>query len=181
MASNYNGTQSAILCGLASPDNASGKASALLKEPAIKLYLAELTEPDKKQAMADAQYVKRRMMELDQLDFADLLDDADNVLPIRKWPKAWRTLISSVEFERVLAGKIDGKVVAKNILKKFKIPDKLKNLELLGRHVSVQAWGTEFDNSEDAPPLHISFEVSEAKRDITVTRGKPHGDDTGDS
>lgn len=51
------------------------------------------------------------------------------------WSKAWRTTLSAIDIAELSS---DGDQAA--ILKKIKWPDKVRNLELIGKHVDVSAF-----------------------------------------
>lgn len=87
----------------------------------------------------NASYVLKRLHEIDQMDVLDILADDGSVLPISEWPKAWRTTISGFDVSELFEGVGDQRKMI-GLLKKIKWPDKTKNLELLGRHVEVQAF-----------------------------------------
>ena len=73
-------------------------------------------------------------MEIDELDVLDILDNTGNVKAIKDWPKPWRTSISGIDVQDMMSGDTE------SILKKIKWPDKLRNIELLGKHVDIQAF-----------------------------------------
>ncbi len=73
---------------------------------------------------------------IDQMDVADILSDDGNLLPIKQWPKCWRTTLSGIE----ISEKMSNQGVLQEVIKKIKWPDKLKNLQLMGRHVNIQAY-----------------------------------------
>jgi phage terminase small subunit len=73
------------------------------------------------------------------MDVLDILSEDGTIKPISEWPKIWRQYLSSVEVSEIIDGSGDERSVV-GVLKKIKWPDKLKNLELLGRHVAVQAF-----------------------------------------
>tara|TARA_Y100000592_G_scaffold96608_1_gene165407 strand:- start:570 stop:1226 length:657 start_codon:yes stop_codon:yes gene_type:complete len=118
----------------ASQLNATDKVQIRIKE--LQAKVAELAE---KKFEIDADYVLRRHHEIDTMDAADILDDDGDVLPIRQWPKVWRQSISGIEISELKAGKGDQDTLI-SVLKKIKWPDKIRNLELLGKHVSVNAY-----------------------------------------
>jgi phage terminase small subunit len=91
----------------------------------------------------DADYVLHRLAEIDQLDVADILDDTGNMLPVRQWPKSWRTSISGLDVNEMMTDDV------MTVVKKIKWPDKLKNIELLGKHVSVRAFDTEKESGAE--------------------------------
>lgn len=105
----------------------------------IKELQAKLAETAEKEFAIDAEYVLRRLHEVDVMDVADILNSDGSVKPILEWPKIWRQNISSIEVSEMNAGKDDQKTLV-GVLKKIKWPDKTRNRELLGKHVSVNAF-----------------------------------------
>lgn len=69
------------------------------------------------------------------LDIADIIDNNGSVLEVQHWPEDWRKFVSTFEVTE-----LSTKTEVTGFLSKFKIPDKLRTLELIGRHVGVQAW-----------------------------------------
>lgn len=79
----------------------------------------------------NADYVLNRLVQIDQLDIADILNETGNFKPLSEWSKEWRLNLSAFEIVETPDG---------GFVKKIKFPDKVKNLELLGRHIQVGAW-----------------------------------------
>jgi phage terminase small subunit len=76
--------------------------------------------------------VLNRLIEIDQMDIIDILNDDGVVKPIGKWPKVWRQFLSGMDVTE-----LKGKESEAGFLKKIKWPDKLRNLELIGKHLGV--------------------------------------------
>lgn len=95
---------------------------------------------------ADADYVLRRLVEIDQMDVLDIMADDGSLLPLREWPKIWRQFISGMDISELFEGRGDEREMI-GVMKKIKWPDKVKNLEMLGRHMSVQAWRDRHEHS----------------------------------
>lgn len=125
-----NGTKAAIRAKY-SEQTARQQASRLLSNVNIQNAVAELKTQRNEQLNVDAGYVLQRLLDIDQLDVADILDDSGAIKPVNEWPKEWRQNVSSFE----VASDGQGTSVAK-----LKFPDKVKNLELIGRHIDVAAW-----------------------------------------
>lgn len=133
-----NATQAAIRAGY-SEKTAYSVGHENLKKPEIQKAIQEAQAKRQEQTQIDAAYVLRRLVEIDQMDVLDIMDDDGNVKPLRDWPKIWRQYISNIETISVDDGE--------GWLKKIKWPDKVKNLELLGRHVSVGAFKDKIEHS----------------------------------
>lgn len=129
-----NATQAAIRAGY-SDKSANVTSSKLLTNANIQKRISELLEERSNEVKVDAQYVLKRLVEIDQMDVKDILNDDGTIKPILEWPRSWRTTLSGMDITELSN---DGDVEA--ILKKVKWPDKVRNLELLGKHVDVSAF-----------------------------------------
>lgn len=127
-----NATQAAIRAGY-SEKTARASGCENLTKPDIQNRIAELKAERNEQVSVDAAYVLRRLIEIDEMDVLDILLANGELKPIKDWPKVWRTTLSGMDVTE-MAGDAAG------LLKKIKWPDKVKNLELLGKHVTVQAF-----------------------------------------
>lgn len=119
------------------------KASRLFKDDKVLARVEYLKQEAAKIAadefQVDARYVLQRLYAIDNMDFADIISDTGSLRPITEWPKAWRLYLSGFELSELWDGRGDEREQI-GILKKIKWPDKVKNLELLGKHVEVQAF-----------------------------------------
>lgn len=138
-----NATQAAIRAGY-SKKTAQEQSSRLLSNVMVQKYIAEAMEQRTKEVKTDANYVLQRLVEIDQMDVIDILEDNGTVKPIREWPPIWRQFISGMETADMFVGSGDERELV-GLLKKVKWPDKIKNLELIGKHVDVQAWKEKVD------------------------------------
>jgi len=133
-----NGAQAAIRAGY-SPNRAEQTASRLLTNGKVKSAVQKAKAERSERTKVDADYVLKRLHEIDTLDVADILDNTGNMLPIHQWPKEWRQSISGVDLQELMSGDTE------TVVRKIKWPDKLRNLELLGKHVSVKAFEEDKD------------------------------------
>lgn len=127
-----NATQAAIRAGY-SEKSSRNQGARMMTNDDILNRIAELKNERNEEIGVDATYVLRRLAEIDQMDVADILLSNGEVKPIHEWPKVWRTTLSGIDVTE-MSGDSAG------LLKKIKWPDKVKNLELLGKHVTVQAF-----------------------------------------
>lgn len=134
-----NQTQAAINAGY-SPNTAGKFASQNMRDERIQKRIAELMEERNKRLRVSADYVLLRLVEIDQMDVIDILDDEGGLKPISQWPKVWRTSISAVDINRIRMAMKDDEEDIESTLQKIKWPDKVKNLELIGKHVDVMAF-----------------------------------------
>ena len=73
------------------------------------------------------------------MDLLDILDDDMSIKPLSKWPKVWRQSLSGFDIAEMFEGAGKERDLV-GLMKKIKWPDKVKNLELLGKHVAVSAF-----------------------------------------
>lgn len=129
-----NATQAAIRAGY-SAKTANRTASENLSKPDVQSRIAELKAQRNDLVGINATYVLNRLVEIDQMDVLDILTSTGELKSVAEWPKVWRTTLSGLEVMEMAS---EGNTAA--LLKKIKWPDKVKNLELLGKHISVQAF-----------------------------------------
>ena len=84
----------------------------------------------------DAAYVVERLVEIDKMDVLDILTDDMALKPVSEWPRVWRQYLSGFDLAEMFEGTGDAREMV-GIMKKIKWPDKVKNLELLGRHFGI--------------------------------------------
>lgn len=91
----------------------------------------------------DADWVLRRLAAMADADLSDLHNADGTLRPASEWPEVWRKgLIAGMETDETTVG--GEKVVT---TRKVKIADRLKALELIGRHVAVGAWREKVEHS----------------------------------
>lgn len=125
----------------AKPEVVNEKASKLHSIDKVQLRVKELAEDARKIAEAefnlDAEYVAKRLKEIDELDILDIMEhDLNSFKPLSEWPKSWRVSISGLDL--ITLSNKDENIDA--VVKKIKWPDKTKNLELIGKLVDVSAF-----------------------------------------
>ena len=110
-----------------------------MKDVEVQAYIAKRMAEREKRTEINSDYVLNRLVEIDQMDCIDILNDNGSVKPISQWPKIWRQFISGFDIADIFEGSGDERELV-GLMKKIKWPDKVKNLELIGRHVNVQAF-----------------------------------------
>ena len=151
-----NATQAAIRAGY-SEKTATVIGSENLAKPNIQARLQELMSERNRRTESEADYVLRRLKEIDSLDIIDILNDELTAFkPLSEWPKSWRISISGIDIQTIVMS--DGsEEPMERLVKKIKWPDKTKNLELIGKHVDVKAWDKEQVATENDKPITINF------------------------
>lgn len=132
------------------PETIHKRASELLKNGyvagRVKELQSEVAKVAEEKFKVDASYVLNRLIEIDQMDVIDILNDDGGIKPIKDWPKSWRQLVSGMDVADMFEGYGNERQIV-GIMKKIKWPDKVKNLELLGKHVDVSAFKENVNHS----------------------------------
>lgn len=153
-----NATQAAIRAGY-SPDTAYSIGHDLLKKPEIGGAggkIAELQAERSRNTKIDAAWLLARLAAEADADVNDLYDEFGAVRPISEWPLMFRKgLVQGIEVEEeyqevddpdadfsdpddLRARKKIRKAVGRVV--KLKLDSRVKRLELIGRHIGVQAF-----------------------------------------
>jgi phage terminase small subunit len=113
--------------------------SRLLAEPDIQEAVAEQMERRIMETQIDADWVLIELSKMFQADLADLFVPGTNDLrPVHEWPEAWRKMATDVKVDNRWTGTGEDRV--DYIVKDIKIMDRLKTLELIGKHTNVKAF-----------------------------------------
>ena len=133
-----NATQAAIRAGYSQKTARQAGAENMTK-PVVANALAAAQAARSERTEIDADYVLNRLAEIDQMDVLDIMNDDMSLKPVSGWPKVWRRYLSGFDVAEMFEGRGEDRAMV-GLLKKIKWPDKVKNLELIGKHVSVQAF-----------------------------------------
>lgn len=131
-----NATQAAIRAGY-SEKTANEIGAENLGKPSIREAVDAALQVRAKKTQIDAEWVLRRLAEEAEADVADLYTESGGLKPVHEWPKIWRQgLVSGIEIEQVKGpdGSVAGEVA------KVKLSDRVKRLEMIGKHVRVNAF-----------------------------------------
>ena len=160
-----NQTQAAVNAGY-SPKTAAKFASQNMRDERIQKRIAELMTERNKRLKVSADYVLNRLVEIDQMDVLDILTDEGGLKPISQWPKIWRTTLSGLDISTTITN--FDETTLENMLKKIKWPDKVKNLELIGKHVDVNAFK---DRVEVSGTVTIADRMAAARKRLKERQG----------
>ncbi|WP_269973648.1 terminase small subunit [Pseudomonas aeruginosa] len=174
-----NATQAAIRAGY-STRRATEIGYQLLQRPEVAQAIQAAMAERSQRTQVEADYVIRRLREIDEMDVLDILEDDGSFRSIRDWPKAWRQFLSGIEIAELFEGRGDDRRIA-GVLRKVKWPDKLRNLELLSRHVGTESAALDLElkrldvakkraelklleNPDDeAPPTSVAVTIIDAR------------------
>jgi len=164
-----NATQAAIRAGYSEKTADRIGPQLLVKTCVAEAINAAKSERSQKTAI-DATYVLNRLVEIDQMDVLDILDDDGHMRPVSQWPKVWRTTLSGMDINR-LKTIGEGDDAIESVLQKIKWPDKVKNLELIGKHVEVQAFKDKVEQSGSLTLKHEELSDDELNERIARLAG----------
>lgn len=138
-------------------------AYRLLNDPLCLAFIDKLKKQRSERIQVDADYVLQRLYDMDQMDIIDILNDDMSLKVLSEWPKVWRQSLNGVEIADLFESDGDARKVM-GVLKKIKWIDRLKNLELLGKHVEVGAFADRVVE-EDAGTLAERLAKARKRRD----------------
>lgn len=134
----WNATQACIRAGY-SKKNADRIGPELLTHPKVSEEIKKHSKKISAKAEIDAVWVLKRNAEMLEADIADIIDDDGSYKPIKEWPKIWRQMLQGVDIKEVFDGFGKERQKVGEVVK-IKFIDRLKALELIGKHVNVQAF-----------------------------------------
>lgn len=139
-------------------------ASENLSKPDISAAIAAAVAERSKRTQVDADWVLKRLANEADADLADLYDDGGNLLPMREWPMVFRKgLVVGFETQHEVEG--SGESARRLLVRKIKLQDRVKTVELIGKHVGVQAFREKLELSG-----HLSL-----SNELAALNAKPKG------
>jgi phage terminase small subunit len=158
-----NGAQAAIRAGY-SEKTAKEIASENLTKPNVIEAVSAAQAARSKRTQVDADWVLERLETEAKADLADIYDDSGALKPVKDWPLIWRQgLISGVETAQEFE-EVDGKKVPAGLVHKVKISDRIKRVELIGKHMAVSAFVERHEHTgKDGGPIQTE-DISETER-----------------
>lgn len=136
-----NATQAAIRSGY-SAKTAEQQGSRLLSNAKVLRAVTEAQAERSKRLGIDAGWVLERLHSEAVADLADILDEAGVVRPVKEWPLIWRQgLVAGIDVQEDM---VEGVKVGQTV--KLRLSDRIKRIELIGKHVDVQAFRERVDH-----------------------------------
>jgi phage terminase small subunit len=140
-----NATQAAIRAGY-SQKTARQVGAENLTKPVIADAVAKAQTSRSDRVQIDSDWVLTRLASEATADLADIYDEDGGLKPVHDWPLIWRQgLVAGIEaveeFETV-----DGERRSIGMVRKVKLSDRIKRIELIGKHVDVQAFKDQIEH-----------------------------------
>lgn len=111
-----------------------------LNKPDVIKRIEELKVDRSERTKIDADFVLTRLAQIAEADLNDLYDEAGRLLPVQDWPLIWRQgLVAGIDVEELFDGHGDERSQVGEV-KKIKTIDRIRALELIGKHVTVKAF-----------------------------------------
>ncbi len=147
-----NARQAAIRAGY-SENAAKEQGYENLTKPHIAEAIAEAMAVRSERTKIDADWVLARLAGEATADLADLYDKNGGLKPITEWPLVWRQgLVAGLDVDEEFK---DGEKLGQ--VTKVKLSDRLKRVELIGKHVDVQAFAERHEHTgKGGGPVEIS-------------------------
>ena len=170
----FNATQAAIRAGY-SESTAQEQSSQLLARPDIRALIAEGQKAiaERTQSFQDDAVSELKIVGFS--DLADFLTVKDGGIveqkPFNELTKEQTKCIKKIKQSVRSSHSADGTILHQTAVIEIELHDKLKALELLGRHLGMFNDSIRL-KSEEPLPLTISFEVAPQVAEVIVTRGQ---------
>lgn len=130
-----NATQAAIRAGY-SAKTAKQQGNRLLTNADVAGAVFAAQAKRSARTEIDADWVLRRLADEATADLADILDGSGAIKPVADWPLIWRQgLVAGIDVQEDM---LEGVKVGQTV--KVKLSDRIKRIELIGKHVDVQAF-----------------------------------------
>jgi phage terminase small subunit len=155
-----NATQAAIRAGY-SKNSASEAGYENLRKPQVADAIAEAKKARSERTEIDADWLLKRLAEEATADLADLYDEETGALkPMQLWPEIWRQgLVAGVDVDQQFAY-LDGDKIPDGVVTKVKLSDRIKRLELIGKHIDVKAFADRMEvTGKNGGPLETITRV----------------------
>lgn len=164
-----NATQAAIRAGY-SAKTAQQISSKILLKAVIQTAIATALKKRSERTQINADWLLERLGVEADADLADLYDERGALRPIADWPLIWRKgLVAGIETAQEYE-EVDGKKVPIGIVHKLKISDRIRRLELIGKHISVGAFSEKHEHTgKDGGPIQVETNDQDMARWLAFT------------
>lgn len=117
----------------------------LLENVGVKAEIIRLKAEQAERVKIDADWLLVHASEILKADVADIIDpDTGAWLPIHEWPVIWRQMLSGIDVKELFEGYGQDRERIGEVVK-VKFIDRIKTMELIGKHIGVQAFKDQVD------------------------------------
>jgi len=144
-----NSTRAAIRAGY-SDNGAKVTGARLLTNANVAQKIAYLMEERAERTKLDADWVLQHNAAIVQADIADILEHDGRFKSPHDWPTIWRQIVSAFDIKRLLQAQSrdqENEIMEQHM--KVRFVDKLKALELLGKHIDIAAYAERHRHAHD--------------------------------
>jgi len=120
--------------------NLDAVGSQVLGQALVQARIAEAQAIRLARTQVDSDFVLKRLLEEINADAGDLYDDDGRLLPVKQWPEVWRRGMVSMIRTKVIYGRGDDRATPIGEATDVVLVDRARRLELLGRHIKVNAF-----------------------------------------
>jgi len=159
-----NQTKAYIRAGY-SEDGAKQNAARLMSNDYIKAHINELIAEQIHKIKLDVNFIIRELLKHATVDIADAYDEQGNLKPLNDMPESLRKAICGVETDELFDGRGADKEKT-GYTKTIKLTDKIKAIELLGKHLKM------FTDVHEIPGLEGLAEKIKAGRERLKKAGQ---------
>lgn len=169
-----NATQAAIRAGY-SEKSADKIGSQLLGKTGVAAGISAAKEARSKRTGIDADWVLRRLAQDATADLADLYTESGELKPVKEWPMAWRTgLVAGVETARERDDADDEGNPNWITVRKVKLMDRARLLEMIGKHIEVGAFKDKVEHSGEIKTPELKLVLHGTKPAPAANSRLPH-------
>lgn len=141
-----NATQAAMRAGY-SKKTAKVIGCENLTKPDILEFVNKAKEERIEEVKVDANWLLKRLADEAEADVADLYTEEGSLKPVHMWPEIWRKgLVAGLDVHQEYEYE-DGQKIPDGMIMKVRLSDRIKRLELIGKHVDVQAFPTKVEHT----------------------------------
>lgn len=137
--------------------------SKLLNSAKVSAYIKMRSLEVSEECGVNAKWLLKRLVDEANADLADLYHEGGGMKPVHEWPEIWRKgLVAGLEVKQEFVYE-DGERVPDGFILKAKMSDRIKRLELIGKHVDIQAF---LDKVEVKGEIELADRLSRARKRV---------------
>lgn len=125
----------------------------VMGDPSVQAAITIAKAARAKDAGIDAKYVLLHLKDILEADILDIMTVDGRYKPMSRWPKIWRQMLDGCDVKAV---KAKGTAKAGRVVK-IRFLNRLKALELIGKHIDVRAFVDAHELSgPDGGPIQVA-------------------------